>query len=405
VGKALRKMREERMKKRVAQIVVSTVLGIMLLFSQMAPGQASILGEKKDELSRVNSQIEQRKEQLHETQKQQKDIVDELDEIEQDISKTSIELERINGELSSLQVSIDLLEPKLQEKEKALQERTDAYHQRLRGIYMQGNISYLEVLLDSTSMSDFLMRFDLLKKMTDQDTKMVKELAEERDTVSRQKRELEEKKKEVAVLQKTTEAKQTYLASRRQDRQDTLERLQSDQAACQQAIEKLEATSRQITQLIQQHQSTNPPGSPGTPNPPPSRGTGRFIWPAAGPVTSNYGMRWHPVYHKYKHHDGIDIGASYGSPIRAADGGTVIDVSLRSGYGNTVIIDHGGGIATLYAHMSSMAVRRGDVVSQGQIIGKVGGIPGTPGAGSSTGAHLHFGVYINEKDTNPLGYL
>jgi murein DD-endopeptidase MepM/ murein hydrolase activator NlpD len=398
VGKALRKMREERMKKRVAQIVVSTVLGIMLLFSQMAPGQASILGEKKDELSRVNSQIEQRKEQLHETQKQQKDIVDELDEIEQDISKTSIELERINGELSSLQVSIDLLEPKLQEKEKALQERTDAYHQRLRGIYMQGNISYLEVLLDSTSMSDFLMRFDLLKKMTDQDTKMVKELAEERDTVSRQKRELEEKKKEVAVLQKTTEAKQTYLASRRQDRQDTLERLQSDQAACQQAIEKLEATSQQITKLIQQHQSTNSPGSSGSSNSPPSRGTGRFIWPASGGITSYYGPRIHPVTGVNKLHTGIDIGAPHGAPIKAADGGTVISAGWMNGYGNTVIINHGGGYSTLYAHMSSIAVSGGSV-SKGQVIGYVGS------TGLSTGPHLHFEVRINGAPTNPLGYL
>ncbi|MDD2556338.1 MAG: peptidoglycan DD-metalloendopeptidase family protein, partial [Syntrophaceticus sp.] len=359
----------------------------------------------KDELSKVNSQIEERREQLNKNQEQQKDIVDQLDEIDQDIFKTSTDLERIDRELSALQVSIDELEPQLQEKEEALQERTDAYHQRLRNIYMQGNISYLEVLLDSTSMSDFLMRFDLLKKITDQDTKMVKELTEERDIVSRLKRELEEKREEVGVLQKTTEAKQTYLASRKQDRQDTLERLQSDQAACQRAIDELEATSQEITQFIQQYQSSNSSGSTGSSNSMPSRGNGRFSWPAAGPITSNYGMRWHPVYHVNKLHDGIDIGATYGSPIRAADGGTVIDVSLRSGYGNTVIIDHGGGITTLYAHMSSMAVRRGDVVSQGQIIGKVGGIPGTPGAGSSTGPHLHFGVRINGNPTNPLGYL
>mgnify|MGYP000869312571 CR=1 FL=1 len=400
------------MKKRVTQIVVSTMLGIVLIFSQMAPAQASDLGEKKDELSKVNSQIEERREQLNKNQEQQKDIVDQLDEIDQDIFKTSTDLERIDRELSALQVSIDELEPQLQEKEEALQERTDAYHQRLRNIYMQGNISYLEVLLDSTSMSDFLMRFDLLKKITDQDTKMVKELTEERDIVSRLKRELEEKREEVGVLQKTTEAKQTYLASRKQDRQDTLERLQSDQAACQRAIDELEATSQQIIKLIQQHQSTNSPGSSGSSgssNSPPSRGTGRFIWPASGSITSEYGMRWHPTRGEYRPHTGIDIGASYGTPIKAADGGAVIYAGWYGAYGNTVIIDHGGGYSTLYAHMSSIAVSGGSV-SQGQTIGCVGStgyvidsrgkkIP------TSTGPHLHFEVRVNSTPTNPLGYL
>ncbi|HBG23077.1 MAG: peptidoglycan DD-metalloendopeptidase family protein [Syntrophaceticus sp.] len=384
------------MKKRVAQIVVSTVLGIMLIFSQVAPGQASELGEKKDELSKVNSQIEERREQLNKNEQQQKDVLVELNEVDQDIAETDKELQRIGGELSALQNSIDEIEPQLQKKEEALQERTDAYHKRLRDIYMQGNLSYLEVLLDSTSMSDFLMRFDLLKKITDQDTKMVKELTEERDTIARQKRELEAKKVEAAVLRETTTAKQKDLVSLKQDREATIANLESDRAACKEAIQQLEASSQQITQLIQQHQSKNQPSN--SSYSPPSRGTGRYIWPASGPITSPYGMRYHPVTGVYKLHTGIDIGAPYGASIVAADAGTVITAGWMNGYGNTVIIDHGGGYSTLYAHMSSISVGGGGV-GKGQVIGYVGS------TGWSTGPHLHFEVRINGNPTNPLGYL
>jgi murein DD-endopeptidase MepM/ murein hydrolase activator NlpD len=386
------------MRRRGIQIGISILLGVMLIFCQMAPGQASDLQKKKDELSKVNRQIEEQKKQLNDNQKKQKDILQELNTIDQDISQTSKDLERIDGELSTLQQSIEQTEKQLQKKEEALQERTEFFHQRLRDIYMKGNLSYLEVLLDSTSMSDFLTRFDYLKRIANQDSKLVKELAAERDGVARQKRELVAKKEEAVVLKRTTAAKQTYLASRKQDRKDTIKNLQSDQAACQRAIQELEATSRQITQIIQQYQSSKP-SNPSNPAPP--KGTGRFIWPANGSISGKggeYGMRKHPITGVYKLHDGIDIGAAAGTPVWAADGGTVIHAGWLGAYGTTVIIDHGGGITTLYAHLSSYSVSRGSSVSQGQVIGRVGS------TGMSTGPHLHFGVYINGNPTNPMGY-
>ncbi len=121
--------------------------------------------------------------------------------------------------------------------------------------------------------------------------------------------------------------------------------------------------------------------------------SGGFIWPASGPVTSPFGWRWGRM------HEGIDIGASYGSPIRAAASGTVIYCGAESGYGNLTVIDHGGGIATAYGHQSSIAVSCGQQVSQGQVIGYVGS------TGHSTGPHLHFEVRINGAPVDPLGYL
>ena len=382
------------MRRRVPQIIVSILLGIMLLFCQMAPGLASTLEQKKEELSEVNNQLKERRQQLRENEKKQQDIVKELDSIERDIAQISSDLERYEQDLSKLQQSIAELEPLLQKKEEALKKKTEILNQRLRDIYMQGNLSYLEVLLDSTSMSDFLTRLDFLKRLMENDAKLVKETAAERDELARQKRELEEKKEQVISLKRATELKRNTLAARSQEREDTLRRLQADKAACERAIKELEESSRRLTQIIQQYQSKNP-------NPSPPQGNGSMIWPAAAPITpgSGYEMRWHPIYGTYSMHTGIDIGAPHGAPVKAADGGTVIYVGWMGGYGNTVIVDHGGGISTLYAHLSGFAVSSGTTVSQGQVIAYVGS------TGNSTGPHLHFEVRVNGYHTNPLAYL
>lgn len=383
------------MKRRNIKIFVSILLGAILIFYQLPLGQASQLDQKKAELDKVNRQIQERKKQLNDNQKQQKNIADELKRIDQDIDQTSRDLDRLSGELPALQSQIDKTEVQLQQKKKALEKQSEVLHQRLRDIYMEGNLSYLEVLLQSTSMSDFLTRFDFMKRIADQDSNLVNELAAERDKINRQQKDLMAKKQEIVVLQRTTTAKQNYLASRSQDRKAMQGELETDKAACERAIAEMEASSQQLTQIIQQHQSNN---SSNPSNSAPPKRTGRFIWPAAGGVTSEYGMRWHPTRGGYRMHTGIDIGAGYGEPIRAADGGRVLFAGLKNGYGNTVVIDHGGGFSTLYAHMSRFAVSGGGV-SQGQTIGYVGS------TGYSTGPHLHFEVRVNGNHVNPMGYL
>ncbi len=387
------------MQRRGIQIGLSILLGIILIFCQMAPGQASDLNNKKNELSKVNQQIEERKKQLNDNQKKEKDVLQDLDGIDKDISQTANDLERIDGELFTLQKSINQTEKQLQKKEDVLQERTEVFHQRLRDIYMGGNLSYLEVLLESTSMSDLLVRFDLMKCIANQDSDLVKELAAERDSIARQKRDMVAKKEEAVVLKRTTEAKRTYLAARKQDRKATLEKLETDRESYKRAIQELEASSQQLTRIIQQNQSYNSSDPSNPSNPAPPKRTGRFIWPAPGGVSSPYGMREHPIMGGYKMHNGIDISAPYGASVKAADGGTVIYAGSMGGYGNVVLINHGGGISTLYAHLSSISVSNGSSVSQGQVVGRVGS------TGMSSAPHLHFEVRINGNPTNPMGYL
>lgn len=377
------------MQRKGIRVLVGLLLAVAMVFGSIAPGQASSLEDRKKELNQVNRQIQLRKQQLAENNKQKQNVIQELSRIDQDISKTSQDLKRIANELAALQKAIQQTEKQLEEKEADLEERTEFLYQRLQDIYMEGHVSYLEVLLQSTSMSDFLTRLDLMQCIAEQDSRLVQELAAERDKIEQHKKELVNKKEEVAVLQETTRAKKTYLAARRGDREAALGQLETERKAYLRAVQELESSSRRLTSIIQQMQSKNQK---------PRQGTGRFIWPASGPITSNYGMRYHPILHQSRLHSGIDIGASSGSPIKAADDGTVIYTGWMGGYGQVVVIDHGGGYSTLYAHMSSIAVGKGGV-KQGQTIGRVGS------TGWSTGPHLHFEVRVNGNPQNPLSYL
>ena len=143
----------------------------------------------------------------------------------------------------------------------------------------------------------------------------------------------------------------------------------------------------------------SPARDPAAPRPGRVRGTGRYLWPADGSPSSPFGYRVHPIFGTLRFHSGLDIAAGGGAPIRAADSGTVIHSGWYGGYGNCLIIDHGGGYSTLYAHCSALYVSYGQAVRQGQTVAAVGS------TGYSTGPHLHFEVRINGNPVDPRGFL
>ena len=180
------------------------------------------------------------------------------------------------------------------------------------------------------------------------------------------------------------------IAARRAARQE---------AARQEAARQEEARQEEARRDDQQATRTRAPAAQAPPAPSTSSSSSGFLWPADGVKTSDFGWRTHPIFGTGRLHSGIDIGAAYGSAISAAASGTVVSAGTMSGYGNVVVIDHGGGIATLYAHQSSVAVGTGQAVERGQTIGYVGS------TGYSTGPHLHFEVRVNGTPVDPMGYL
>ena len=211
-------------------------------------------------------------------------------------------------------------------------------------------------------------------------------IARREGAVRRRRPVLQEKSDELAALRAAQAASQAAALAVRQQKTGALKGVNQDLAELERQEDQLLAESQALTGVIT--------GSSGS-----GQGTGSLIWPVSGPVTSPFGWRIHPILGYKKFHTGIDIGVGYGTPIHAADSGTVIYATWMGGYGNVIIIDHGDGLSTLYAHQSSLAVGTGARVTRGQMIGYVGS------TGFSTGPHLHFEVRVNGNPVDPMGYL
>jgi murein DD-endopeptidase MepM/ murein hydrolase activator NlpD len=268
---------------------------------------------------------------------------------------------------------------------------------RLVGLYEQPDTDTLSLLLSSQSVSELLDTTDYLQRIANEDHRIAdavtaakvrvqRQRAETRATRRRHRRELRVIALRLAQardLRDRLAANRAALAGARAEHEATLTSLTREERDELAEMEALQAASAALAAKIQAAQLS---GSGAV-------SSAGLIWPVNGPVTSPFGMRWGRM------HDGIDIGVPSGTPIHAAAAGTVIYAGWMEGYGNLVVLDHGNGLSTAYAHQSSIAVGYGQAVTQGQVIGYVGS------TGHSTGPHLHFEVRVNGSPVDPLGYL
>jgi murein DD-endopeptidase MepM/ murein hydrolase activator NlpD len=271
-------------------------------------------------------------------------------------------------------------------------------NRRVVQLYEEGEHSAIEVVLGARSLSDALDRLDYMNAVADQDREIVSQVtaareqtrsarartAKIRQRVAAATRVIAFRRQQAAALRERLRAGRRGLAAVRNERQHALADTRESEKQWIAEANALRQASAAVAAAI----NSAPPASSSS-----SPSSSGLIWPVAGAVTSPYGMRWGSL------HPGIDIGAGAGTPITAAAGGRVLVAGYSGGYGNLIVLDHGNGIATAYAHQSSLAVAAGQQVGQGQVIGYVGS------TGFSTGPHLHFEVRVNGSPVDPLGYL
>jgi murein DD-endopeptidase MepM/ murein hydrolase activator NlpD len=397
---------------------------------------ATGVNDKKQELNDVNKDIKDTKQDLNQVKDEKNQVRNQLTQIDQDLnaklnelsavenqlSKTQADLNHTKNELASTeenlgktQADLEKLRADLEEAEQNAKKQESMNADRLRAMYMNSNASYLELLLESKSLNDLLNRADMITQMITYDRQVFDELVEYRDDVNKKKIACEEQEKQIQQYKADIENKKASLEQKEKEIQDEkakiaqqhqeiqaaqnekenlMSQLSKEESAIRKELDELERQSKELEKKIKQLTSQ----SSGT-----KYGGGIMTWPAPGyyTITSPFGWRIHPITHDKRYHTGIDIsgaGINKTKAIAAADG-TVIMAQRYGGYGNAVIIDHGGGITTLYGHGSSLKVSVGQKVKKGDTVLLIGS------TGNSTGPHLHFEVRKNGTPVNPMSYL
>jgi len=262
--------------------------------------------------------------------------------------------------------------------------------ERLQAFYKDGPLGYLDVLLGAADFRDFVARSYVIGMIVSRDLRLYQQVAEERDRRDAVQTTLKQREADL------TTQKQQWIVSRQEtaalaaQRRQILAQIRVQRQTQEAAIRELEAESFRIADIIRRQQRGQNRGGRL------SLAAGSIIWPASGPISSGFGWRIDPIFHRRALHTGIDIAASWGAPVEAAETGTVLYVGWMTGYGNVVVLDHGNGVSTVYAHLSSYAVRAGEPVRRGQVIARVGS------TGWSTGPHLHFEVRQDGQPVDPL---
>lgn len=430
--------------------IVSWICVLVLCLSSMTTVLANEIDQHKSEKEEINQDITVTKERLDQVKSEQNKVSSQLEAIDRDLKVKEDELANIEKKLDD---TIALLK-KTREELKRAEDEAHKYEElmadRLNAMYMAGNTSYMELLFEAKSLNEFLDKLEMIKFMVTYDNEVFDKMVELKEAVSQKEEELTVQEETIKETKADITKQKSLIEFKKQERLQVMSNLQEEAQGYEKDLEKLEQASKDLETTIQRlikeqeeqrrkeeekkkqeekrrkeeqqklaeqqnnknegkkAQTDNNGGSKdrGSGNKDQGRGSsngGAMIWPAPGfnHISSYFGTRPHPVTGEKKSHRGIDIsgGGISGQNAVAADGGTVIISQYSSSYGNYVVIDHGGGLTTTYAHGSKRLVSVGQKVSRGQAVIKIGS------TGISTGPHLHFEVRKNGTAVNPLGYL
>lgn len=367
-------------------------LALSLLISLSVTGTA-LADDLEDQLADLQRQAEEQQAKTNEASAKVENVSERLRQIQEELRVATAEYKDVKGQLDSVEDKISDNTELLQKTEADLKVKNKKLQQRVRDIYINGQISYVDVLFGAKDFADLMTRMDVLKRIIKHDYDLIMKVKEEKATVENTRTQLEKDKAEAEVLVTDAQAKKAKVEDKESEQQVLLDQAIYDRDTSERMYEEIMAASQEVANMIRRSQMSSA-GYSGAP-----AGAGGMIWPISGPITSEFGWRTHPIFGTARFHSGLDIGGDYGMPIYAAAGGTVIYAGWISGYGNAVIIDHGGGVTTLYGHNDSLNVSEGENVAQGQVIAMCGS------TGNSTGPHCHFEVRENGEPVSPYGYL
>lgn len=373
-------------------------LGIALLacFMALIPIYDSfVFAETAEQLRTKLTEIEQKKQEMENRKADAKREAEaasvELDQIVGQLRALQTESAALQKKSDALQGKIDDNKAKLAKKQAEIAHRHKIYKKRLRDIYINGQINYLDVLLGAKDFSDFSSRMYLLQKIVKSDLTLIEEIKAAAAEISARQKELDAQMREINATKASLDAKKAKVTAFRRSISRRIANAEKVKADSNAEIDRLQASSNAVTQMLRNLESG------GTSQP--QAASSGYMWPCRGEITSYFGWRTHPIFGTTKYHSGMDIAVDTGTPIHATNNGTVVYSGWLGGYGYCVMIDHGGGLVSLYGHNSSLNCSEGQYVGRGTVVAYAGS------TGYSTGPHCHFEMRLHGEVTEPLNYL
>ncbi|MCM1536778.1 MAG: peptidoglycan DD-metalloendopeptidase family protein [bacterium] len=407
-----------RIKKKIEKIVCLVLLAALFMpqgeFESRASSNAltnDYIKGKEEEIQQIQQEQEALQQGITDTQKllerlkqQQEDLYLYAQQVDAILLELDEKISQLNDQITIKEIEIEQTKEELAEAQETERQQYEAMKVRIRFMYEEGDSYYLEMLFSATGLADMLNKADYIEAISVYDRRKLDEyiLNEQLIEICQQELEVQEAAlqtqregviAEQEAQQELREQAEREIASRQNQINEETETLAQQRAKLEAQTETIEAIEAQIAAEKKRLQEQNQPQQ--------TYDGGAFLWPCPSTklITSEFGWRPHPVLHYDKFHNGIDIGARHGAPILAAYDGRVVAASYTSAMGNYIMIDHGGGLYTIYMHCSQLYVAEGTYVVRGEQIAAVGA------TGIVTGAHLHFSVRLNGEYVNPLNYV
>ncbi len=370
-----------------------SVFIILLMISSLSFSVfAETLNEKKED---VKSKIEEQNQKLEYVQGEISDAVKEIEEIDDKIKDCESQIEDLKTKLAESKKNMDEVTEKYNKVKAEYDKNEKLFQERMVALYEAGDTTYLDVLLSSASITDFISNYYLIERLADYDSQLLTKIESQKKELEESKSKIEEEEKKLQELKSNAIKLTTTLKNSRTLQKSKMDKLTEEEKGIQEEINKYKIEEANIENQIKQATNDGEYQLQYT--------GGVMLWPVAKEgtvITSPFGTRNHPIQGVVKLHSGIDIGgAGYGAKVVAAEDGVVSFAGTLGGYGNCVIVNHGGGISTLYGHGQTLLTTVGTNVKKGDIIMEVGS------TGNSTGPHLHFEVRVNNIAVNPATYL
>ena len=380
------------MKGRRMHRLITIILILVITCSLCICVHAQDLTELQEQSSQLTQAIDESNNRLQAVQGELSTNMQELQDLDNQIAQSQNELNNINTDINDLMKQISENEDKLKNTQAQFDKIQGLLDARIIKMYETPKFEFLQVILASKNVTEFLSTYYAMKELEEYDKELLDTVRKQKEDIETTKKILAEKKKQVVTSKQSQQKKAQVLANTKTMRQYYISKLSTEEQELQAKIDdynnQVETIEAEIKLMALNSVSADYIG-------------GALTWPIPGynTITSEFGMRVHPITGAYKLHTGTDMGAPMGADFVAMAKGVVTKASMTPAYGNMVIIDHGGGVQTLYAHGSEILVQVGQEVEAGTPVLKVGS------TGYSTGPHAHFEIRINGQPVNPMDYL